>query len=194
MENGESKRMWLQKARKLLKSGQVDGFWRSFEQVANSPEYEKWLEDEFPERSSLLELDRRNFMKFMGAATLMASLAGCRRLPKEQIVPFVKQPEDSVPGVRKRYATSFVSQGAAMGLVVESREGRPIKVEGNPEHSGSLGSSDVFCQASLYDLYDPDRLKAVQRGRSTASWDQFWKEARAQLQVAKEKNGQGVVC
>lgn len=193
MENGESKRMWLQKARKLLKSGQVDGFWRSFEQVANSPEYEKWLEDEFPERSSLFELDRRNFIKFMGAATLMASLAGCRRLPKEQIVPFVKQPEDSVPGVRKRYATSFVSQGAAMGLVVESREGRPIKVEGNPEHSGSLGSSDVFCQASLYDLYDPDRLKAVQRGRSTASWDQFWKEARAQLQVAKEKNGQGVV-
>ncbi|MBI5707524.1 MAG: TAT-variant-translocated molybdopterin oxidoreductase [Armatimonadetes bacterium] len=175
---------------KLSKGGPK--WWRSLSQVMDTPSFKKWVEDEFPERATMLQVDRRNFLKLTGAAVMMASLTGCRRLDKDKIVPFVKMPEDSVPGKPEYYASTFVHGGYGIGVLVESRQGRPTKVEGNPLHPSSLGKSSAITQASIYGLYDPFRSQQTMRGRESTSLAEFLKAGKAAL-AGKAGNGQGVV-
>src|SRR5438874_5179550 len=114
-------------------------------------------------------LGRRGFMKLLGASLALAGLDGCSRMPPRDILPYVDQPE-LTPGMPLYYATSMVLDGYATGLLVESHEGRPTKVEGNPDHPASLGAAGVFEQASVLQLYDPQRARRVRHGGAAASW------------------------
>src|SRR2546430_2740688 len=109
----------------------------------------------------------------MAASMAMAGLTGCAAAPPEKIVPYVRAPEDLLPGKPMYFATSMQTPGYGMGLIVESHEGRPIKVEGNPDHPASLGSTDPFAQASLLTLYDPDRAQTVTQSGRISTWDAF---------------------
>jgi molybdopterin-containing oxidoreductase family iron-sulfur binding subunit len=167
-------------------------YWRSLEQVAETPQFQKWLDDEFPNRSSLLDVDRRQFLKVMGAALALAGLAGCRKLPQEKIVPYVKNPEEIVEGKPLAYATAMTVGGFATGLLVESREGRPIKVEGNPDHPASLGATDPWAQASILTMYDPDRSQVVTNLGEVSTWEAFLVAARAGLEQQAASRGAGL--
>ncbi|EDM75334.1 Fe-S-cluster-containing hydrogenase [Plesiocystis pacifica SIR-1] len=106
---------------------------------------------------------RRKFMGLIGASTALAGLSSsaCVRKPVEHIMPFAKRPEDRIPGMPQYFASAYQVGGTVMGILVESHDGRPTKIEGNPQHSGSQGATDVFAQASVFNLYDPDRSTAV---------------------------------
>src|SRR5918993_4660212 len=117
-------------------------------------------------------------MTLLGASLSLAGVAGCRR-PVEEIVPFVTAPEDVVPGIPRHYATTMPFRRTAYGLVVESHEGRPTKIEGNPLHPGSLGASDVFAQAAILGLYDPDRARTLTNIGDIRPWSAFIAMVRA---------------
>jgi MoCo/4Fe-4S cofactor protein with predicted Tat translocation signal len=149
-------------------------YWRSLAQLEESPESRAFLEREFPEGASELPegITRRDMMTLLGASLSLAGLAGCRR-PVEQIVPYVEAPEDIVPGVPRYYATTMPFGRSAYGLIVESHEGRPTKIEGNPSHPSTLGASSARIQASVLGLYDPDRSQAVRLKGEPKSWSDF---------------------
>src|SRR5262249_9202236 len=109
----------------------------------------------------------------MAAPMGFASLAGCAAAPPEKIVPYVQPPEELLPGKPIVFATSMPSSGYGLGLLVESHEGRPIRLAGNPEHPASLGAIDIFAQASLLNLYDPDRAQTVTQDGRISTWDGF---------------------
>src|SRR6266516_2948200 len=143
-------------------------YWRSLDQLADTPEFRRWLEREFPSGASELTdpVTRRYFMKIMSASFLLAGLglSGCRR-PEEKILPFGKAPENYVHGLPQFFATAMPTRGSAVPLVVKSNDGRPTKVEGNALHPDSNGAADRYAQASLLDLYDPDRaMQFVKNG------------------------------
>ncbi len=145
-------------------------YWRSLDQVANTPEFRQWAEREFPAGASELNdpVTRRGFVKIMSASFLLAGLGatGCRR-PTEHIYPFAKMPMDYVHGVPQYFATAMPSRRSATALVVKSHEGRPIKIEGNPDLPNSNGGTDAIAQASVLGLYDPDRAMRCLRNGST---------------------------
>ncbi len=154
-------------------------YWRSLDQIADSPEYRTFLEREFPEGASELRdyPSRRKFLTLMGASLAFAGLAGCRR-PVEKVIPYVTQPEEIIPGKPQFYATTMPFGSSSFGLVVESHEGRPTKIEGNPLHPSTKGSSNSLIQSSILSLYDPDRAKTPRQGESEKSWQDFlnfWK-------------------
>src|SRR5580765_5741159 len=149
-------------------------YWRSLAQSEDLPEYRNALEREFPEGASELPegVTRREMMMLLGASLSLAGLAGCRR-PVEEIVPYVSAPEDVVPGSPRNYATTFPFRRSAYGLIVESHEGRPTKIEGNPAHPSTMGGSSVRVQASVLGLYDPDRSQSITLKRGRKSWNDF---------------------
>jgi MoCo/4Fe-4S cofactor protein with predicted Tat translocation signal len=183
----------IEEVREKLAAKKGKQYWRALEELSETPEFQAWVEDEFPNRKSLAEIDRRSMLKFMGASLALAGLAGCRSLvmDEEKIVPYVKQPEDIVPGEPLYYASAFTMQGYAKGVLVEQHEGRPTKIEGNPDHPASLGATDIFMQASLLDLYDPDRLRNVMQTRDLSTWAAFWRSVRSALETA-DAEGKGV--
>jgi len=138
-------------------------YWRSLEALAETPEFKEFLHREFPANASewLDPAGRRTFLKLMGASLALAGVTACTRQPAEALVPYVRQPEELVPGKPLFYATAMPMSGAGMGLLVESHEGRPTKIEGNPDHPASRGATDLFAQASILGLYDPDRSQVV---------------------------------
>ncbi|PYR75539.1 MAG: molybdopterin oxidoreductase [Acidobacteria bacterium] len=149
-------------------------YWRSLAQIEDLPEYRAALEREFPEGASELPegITRRQMMTLVGASLSLAGLAGCRR-PVEEIVPYVAPPEEVVPGVPRYYATTMPFHRSAYGLIVESHEGRPTKIEGNPAHPSTLGGSSVRVQASVLGLYDPDRSQSIRLKGTRKSWNDF---------------------
>jgi MoCo/4Fe-4S cofactor protein with predicted Tat translocation signal len=149
-------------------------YWRSLDQLADTPEFREFLEREFPEGASELSnpISRRNFLTLMGASMALAGLAGCRR-PVEKIIPYVSQPEEIIPGVANHYATTMPLGNSAYGLIVESHEGRPTKIEGNGDHPSTLGASNPMIQAAVLGLYDPDRSRSVLHNGEEADWSQF---------------------
>jgi MoCo/4Fe-4S cofactor protein with predicted Tat translocation signal len=149
-------------------------YWRSLAQLEERPESRAFLEREFPEGASELTdgVTRRDMMMLLGASLSLAGLAGCRR-PVEEIVPFVTAPEEIVPGIPRYYATTMPFRRSAYGLIVESHEGRPTKVEGNPSHPSTLGASSSRVQASVLSLYDPDRSQSVMQKGARKSWNDF---------------------
>src|SRR5579862_6632953 len=134
--------------------GRVPRFWRGMEEIANTPEFRDHKENEFPHGSNDpdAKLNRRELMKVMAASAAFAGLSGCTKLPTQKIVPYVRQPEQIVPGKPLFYATAVTLGGVATGVLVESHMARPTKVEGNPDHPASLGASDAFAQASILGL------------------------------------------
>ncbi|HEY1189239.1 MAG TPA: 4Fe-4S dicluster domain-containing protein [Gemmata sp.] len=139
-------------------------------------------------------LDRRRFLALTGASAALAGGAGCspRPAPPGEIVPYVRPPEQLTPGVPLHFATAMELAGTALGLLVTSHEGRPTKIEGNPEHPGSLGSSDRFSQAALLGLYDPDRSRQVTHRNRPATWEDALPALRAALGAQHPKGGSGV--
>src|SRR5947209_6714620 len=150
-------------------------YWRSLEEVADTEEFKQLLHREFPPGASewLDGLSRRSFLKMAAASLALAGLTACTKQPTHQILPYVKQPEELVPGEPLFYATAMLLGGYATGVLVKNREGHPVKIEGNPEHPASLGSSSIWMQASILDLYDPDRSQAVVHEGEFSTWRQF---------------------
>ena len=150
-------------------------FWQSLDELAATPEYRHRLENEFAQDIDEAEagINRREVLKIMAASAAMAGLSACTKLPTEKIVPYVRPPEEIIPGKPLFYATSMPQSGVGTGLLVESHMGRPTKMEGNPEHPGSLGGTDVFNQASILTLYDPDRSQTVIHEGRIESWAAF---------------------
>ncbi|PWU16466.1 MAG: hydrogenase [Verrucomicrobia bacterium] len=144
-------------------------YWRGLEELSHTPEFQQWVEREFPEGASEWTdpLSRRHFMRIMSASFALAGVglaaSGCRR-PEEKIEPFAQMPENYVHGVPQDFATAMPGQSCAVPLVVKSTDGRPIKVEGNKQLPGSNGGTDRFVQASILNLYDPDRASRITEG------------------------------
>jgi MoCo/4Fe-4S cofactor protein with predicted Tat translocation signal len=169
-------------------------YWRSLEELSSSPEFRRFVEDEFPAREPDWNnpTSRRRFLTLMGASLALAGATACTHQPKELIVPYVRQPEEFVPGVPLFYATSLCHLGIATGVLVESHLGRPTKVEGNPQHPASLGATDAAMQASVLTLYDPDRSQAVIQRGGISSWGSFMTGISGARQAAALKSGEGV--
>ncbi len=171
-------------------------FWRSLEEYLDTPEFHEMLHREFPEQASewTNPLTRRRFLTLMGASLALMGLNGCstQPAPREKIMPYVRQPEGIVPGKPLYFATAMPLGGVVTGVLVESHEGRPTKIEGNPSHPASLGASDLLMQASILGLYDPDRSQAVTyRGRPRA-WNEMLSALRGALDKLKNQGGEGL--
>ncbi len=164
-------------------------YWRSLEQIDNSPEFQKYLQHEFPDGTMDIPdgMSRRKFLTLMGASFALAGLAGCRR-PVEKIIPYVVAPEEIIPGIPKYYSTNLSFGLDSYGIVVENHEGRPTKLEGNPKHPTTLGKSNAWLQASILDMYDPDRAQSVLHNNNEAKLDDFalaWKELSTEFADSK---------
>src|SRR5687767_5660748 len=168
-------------------------FWRTLEEK-NGANLDELVGDEFASRlpDSFDPIERRSFLKLMGASFALAGMAGCTRQPPEQILPYVRQPENIVPGRPLFYATAMTVGGHATGLLVESHEGRPTKIEGNPSHPGSLGATDVFGQAAVLGLYDPDRAQTLLSLGEIRPWPRFLGAIRAVLTAQQPVQGRGL--
>jgi MoCo/4Fe-4S cofactor protein with predicted Tat translocation signal len=170
-------------------------YWRSLEQLADTPEFQQYLHREFPENATewIDPVGRRSFLKLMGASLALAGVsAACTSQPPELIIPYVRQPEEEIPGRPLFFATAMTLGGVATGLLVESHEGRPTKVEGNPDHPGSLGATDLYAQASLLTLYDPDRSQSIMQLGEIRPWGAFIASMRAGLSAQSATKGTGL--
>jgi len=168
-------------------------YWRTLEELSDDPHFSELMHREFPKHASEWDdsVDRRDFLKLMAASLAFAGMSGCGRAPEEHIVPYVKQPDGMVLGKPLYFATAMAFGGDALGLLVESHEGRPTKVEGNPDHPSSLGATDAIAQASVLNLYDPDRAQVVTYLGEIRSWSQFLDKASSLSAGLKAANGAG---
>src|SRR5208337_5598709 len=147
---------------KLARAKSSPQYWRCLEELAQTDGFYEMLHREFPRQASVLPegTSRRDFMKLMSASLALAGLSACVKQPLEPIVPYVRQPEPITLGLPLFFASAMPFAGYATPVLVESHEGRPTKVEGNPDHPAGVGS-DVFAQASILDMYDPDRSQMI---------------------------------
>src|ERR1700723_224043 len=188
------KQLALASAREQIEDTTGPEYWRSLEELAGSEEFQEMLHREFPKGASewLDGFSRRGFLKTMGASLALAGLTGCTRMPNTEIVPYVRQPENVIPGRPKFYATAHTLGGYASPVLVESHLFRPTKIEGNPQHPASLGGTDVYAQASILDLYDPDRAQDITYLGDVRSWNAFIDAIRGPLMAEKSLAGGGV--
>ncbi|HUC53392.1 MAG TPA: TAT-variant-translocated molybdopterin oxidoreductase, partial [Candidatus Cybelea sp.] len=184
----------LTAVRQKLNGQQGKKYWRTLEELAADPHFEEMLHREYPRGASEWDesVDRRDFMKLMGASLALAGMAGCGLPSEEHVVPYVKQPEGMILGKPLHYATVMPFGGDALGLLVESHEGRPTKIEGNPEHPSSLGATDAFAQAAVLDLYDPDRAKTTTSLGELSTWEAFQTAAQGLATSQKAVSGAGL--
>ena len=180
--------------RSRLAGAQGRLYWRSLGELADTPEFREYLHREFPEQASQWNdpKGRRDFLKLMSASLALAGISACTKQPPEKIIPYVRQPEQVVPGRPLFFATAIPFGGIAAPVLVESHEGHPTKVEGNPEHPGSVGATDIFAQAAILGLYDPDRAQTVQYRGSGSNWDAFVGAIRGLAMIQKQKQGAGI--
>ena len=169
-------------------------YWRSLEALAETAEFKSFLHREFPENASewLDPIGRRGFLRLMGASLALAGVSACTRQPDEWIVPYVRQPEETVPGKPLFYATAMPLSGSGLGLLVETHEGRPTKIEGNPDHPASQGATDLFAQAAILDLYDPDRSQTLTNLGEIRPFGAFIGAMRTVLNAQQAKQGSGI--
>jgi len=184
--------MTLDQVREELKGTKGKKYWRSIDELANTEDFQAAVEREFPSAAQewVDPVSRRGFMKLMGASMALAGLAGCTKQPDEPIYAYVKAPEDLVLGKPNYFATAHPFVTGAVPVLVKSDQFRPIKVDGNPDHAYNHGSSDVFSQGSLLDLYDPDRSKHATYRGEPREWAEFAQELR--LKAAASKDGTGL--
>ena len=195
---GDGKRhenpMDLAAVRAKLQSKTGKQYWRTLEELSGDPQFAELLHREFPRQAPSEwddAVDRRDFLKLMAASLAFAGLSGCGRTPEQYVVPYVKQPEGMVLGKPQFYATVMPFGADAIGLLVESHEGRPTKIEGNPDHPSSLGATNVFAQASVLNLYDPDRAQTVTKFGEIQTWSLFVDSAQAIAAEMKAASGPG---
>ncbi|HKS27552.1 MAG TPA: TAT-variant-translocated molybdopterin oxidoreductase [Pyrinomonadaceae bacterium] len=169
-------------------------YWRNLEELADSSEFEELVKREYPHAAEEWDdsVSRRSFIKLMGASMALAGLSACAYQPTETIVPFVRDPEGYTPGKPSFYATAMSLGGAATGLLVRSNEGRPTKVEGNELHPASLGASDIYSQASVLGLYDPDRSQVLSFRGEIRTWSTFLGAVSQALDNQRPKQGAGI--
>jgi molybdopterin-containing oxidoreductase family iron-sulfur binding subunit len=184
--------MTLAAVREELKAAKGKRYWRSVDELAGTPEFQAAVEREFPSAAQewIDPVSRRGFMKLMGASLALAGLAGCTKQPDETIYPYVKAPEDLILGKPNYFATAHPFVTGAVPLLVKTDQFRPIKIDGNPEHPYNLGSSDAFTQATLLDLYDPDRSQHVTYRGENREWAEFAISFRNK--VISTKDGTGI--
>ena len=184
--------MTLEQVREKLKNVRGKRYWRSVDELPNTPEFQAAVEKEFPGSPHGWgdEVSRRGFLKFMGASAALAGLAGCTKQPDEPIYPYIKAPEDLILGKPMYFATAHPFVTGAVPLLVKTDQFRPIKIDGNPEHPYNQGSSDPFTQATLLDLYDPDRSQHVTYRGENREWAEFAVELRNK--VISTKDGTGI--
>ena len=187
-------KMTLDAVRAKLQGQTGRRFWKNLDELAATPEFDKLMAEEFPRQAGSTfgqgemvdAVSRRGFLKVMGASMALAGLAGCTKQPDEPIFPYVRQPEDLVFGKPMYFATAHPFPTGAIPVLVKSDAFRPIKLEGNPDHPMAKGKSDATTQATLLDLYDPDRATVTHyRGQET----DFGKFQDALLKAAKASNG-----
>ena len=168
--------------------------WRSLEAVAETTEFKDYLHREFPTNASewLDPVGRRSFMKLMSASMALAGVTACTVQPTELIVPYVRQPEEVIPGRPLFFATAMSLGGVASGVLVESHEGRPTKIEGNPDHPASQGATDLFAQGSVLTLYDPDRSQAITQLGEIRPWSAVIAAVRGGLSAQSATKGAGL--
>ena len=170
-------------------------YWRSLDELSETKAFSDMLHREFPYAASEWndEPSRRSFLKLMSASLALGGLAACT-LPKtqEKILPYVNPPEEMVPGRPLFFATSMPWCGYAKGVVVESHEGRPTNVQGNTDHPASLGSSDIWMQSSVLDLYDPDRSQTFRHGNDITTWGAFVTMLRGEMDAKRANGGAGL--
>lgn len=177
---------------------QTKHYWRSLHRLFDSPAVQDRLADEFRDGAARPPdgITRRRMLELMSASFALAGLASCRR-PEEKIVPYASPPEQAIPGIPKYYATTMPLGTSAYGMRVESHEGRPTKIEGNPLHPSSRGAASVWMQATILGLYDPDRSQTVRYKPSPksnthqSSWDaflKFWTELSPALESSRGKD------
>ena len=169
-------------------------FWRSLEELAGSPEFQEMMHREFPKGASewLDSVSRRGFLRLMGASLALAGMTACTKQPLEPIVPYVRQPEEVIPGRPLFYATAFTLGAYASPLLVESHLYRPTKIEGNDQHPASLGGTDIFAQASILGMYDPDRSQTITSLGEVRTWGDFLQAVRGPLNSQKAVQGAGI--
>jgi molybdopterin-containing oxidoreductase family iron-sulfur binding subunit len=169
-------------------------YWRSLEELADTDEFRGYVHREFPEQASEFKdpAGRREFLKLMGASIALAGVSACTRQPAEKIVPYVRQPEEVVPGRPLFYATSMPEGGFAHPLLAENHLGRPTKLEGNPEHPASLGATDLLGQAAVLTLYDPDRSRTIVGRGEVRTWGSFVAALTGAVNSQRAINGQGL--
>jgi molybdopterin-containing oxidoreductase family iron-sulfur binding subunit len=171
-------------------------YWRSLEQLAAELDTREQPERVTLHHSSAVAdwdpIDRRDFIRLMGASLALAGLTACTKQPEEKIVPYVRAPEDVVPGKPLFFATAFTHGGYAYGVLAESHEGRPTKIEGNPDHPASLGGTNSYAQASVLQLYDPDRSQVHLKLGRQSTWDQFARDMEIELIPLQVSQGEGL--
>ncbi len=193
-KNEEQKALTLDQVRTKLEGVKGKRYWRSIDELAGTPEFEAAVAKEFPDAAAewVDPVSRRGFLKLMSASLALAGLAGCTKQPDEPIYPYVKQPEDLVLGKANYFATAHPFATGGVPLLVKSDAYRPIKVDGNPDHAYNLGSSDVFTQATLLDLYDPDRSQHATVRGTTTEYVEFLEAYRERLNAGKANGGEGL--
>ena len=169
-------------------------YWKSLDDLSETPAFKEWLTKEFPDGASESHgVNRRHFVKIMAASFGLAGmgLSGCRR-PESYVLPYSKQPESVIPGVASYFCTSRPTANENIALIVENQEVRPTKIEGNPSYAPSGGSTDIFSQASVLDLYDPDRLTKSKSGKASIGKTKALDELKALADELKASKGKGV--
>lgn len=169
-------------------------YWRSLDELAETEEFKDLLEHEFPQGADqwLNPVGRRNFLKLMAASLALGGLAACSPTSSEKILPYVRAPEEALPGQALFFATATQLRGIATGVLAESHMGRPTKIEGNPDHPGSLGATDTFMQASVLELWDPDRSQLVNNAGLISTWSALVSTLTIELQKQSLKKGAGL--
>ena len=180
--------------RTRLQAAHGPEYWRSLEELADTEGFRELLHREFPQGASELTdpVSRRTFVKLMGASLALAGVTACTRQPTEKIVPYVRQPEEIVPGRPLFFATAMTVGGYAVPVLAESHEGRPTKIEGNPEHPASGGATDAITQASILGLYDPDRSTALTHRGDIRTWGAFLTAAKGAVDGRRGQGGEGI--
>ncbi|HEY3383662.1 MAG TPA: TAT-variant-translocated molybdopterin oxidoreductase [Vicinamibacterales bacterium] len=192
--NDDAKTFDLKVVRSRLQGTSGPEYWRSLDELADTPEFQELLHREFPQGASEMidPVSRRTFVKLMGASLALAGVTACTRQPAETIVPYVRQPEEIVPGRPLYFATAMPLAGYAVPVLVESHEGRPTKIEGNPEHPVTRGSTDVFAQASILGLYDPDRSQTLTYRGEIRAWGAFLSAITSAVDARRAVGGDGI--
>jgi molybdopterin-containing oxidoreductase family iron-sulfur binding subunit len=180
--------------RAKLAGAQGKQHWRSLEELAETKEFQEMLHREFPAGATEWwdGVSRRNFVKMAGVTLALAGLTACTKQPPHDILPYVRQPENLVPGEPLFYATAMQLGGFATGVLAKNREGHPIKLEGNPDHPASRGGSSIWMQASIFDLYDPDRSQALTHQGEISTWSAFLSDLLDLMSEQAAKKGAGL--
>jgi MoCo/4Fe-4S cofactor protein with predicted Tat translocation signal len=193
MTRAGQKRFDIAQARRRLAGCSGKRFWTSLEEIVDAGDFREWIEAEFPSAAPILLAEgRRQFLKLMGASLLLAGLGACGEDRADLALPYVDQPEVMVPGVPRFYATAVPFEGYVQPVIATTHAGRPTKLDGNPDHPANGGASDAITQATVLQLYDPDRSKAPARDGEPASWAAFQRELLGMRADWTARRGEGL--